>query len=112
MLLRMLSVLALIPGVLSAEEWTPVTEDAAIVDALGGRTVRYDVLTFQFFDASGSTQFITERASDRRWAARGGQYCSIWPPSDIWTCYDFQAKGDQVRFISSDQSVSVGTYEK
>jgi len=72
MLLRMLSVLALIPGVLSAEEWTPVTEDAAIVDALGGRTVRYDVLTFQFFDASGSTQFITERASDGRWRRAAG----------------------------------------
>lgn len=100
-----------LPSFAVGEEWVPLLQDDEIQEALNDRAVRYDALTFQYFNKDGSTRFITERSSDGRWAARGGQYCSVWPPSDIWTCYDFQVNGDRVRFISSDRSVSEGTYE-
>ncbi len=103
---------SLLPTLAIAEEWTPLFEDAAIQEALADRMVRYDALTYQIFGAAGDTQYITERASEGRWAARGGQYCSVWPPSDVWTCYDFAVSGNSVRFIGSDRSVSVGTYEE
>ena len=100
------------PAAAIAEYWKRVSVDEAINAALSDRILRYDALTFQRFGASGDTQYITERASDGRWAAQGGQYCSVWPPSDIWTCYDFELKGDQARFISEDGSISVGTFEE
>lgn len=103
--------LALAPNFLAADEWKHLLTDEEIQQALADRVVRYDELTFQFFGAAGDTRFVTERASDGRWAARGGQYCSVWPPSDLWACYDFQVNGDRVRFISSDRSVSEGVYE-
>lgn len=103
---------SLVPVLAAAEDWVPLMVDEEIEAALSDRILRYDALTFQRFGAEGDTQFITERASDGRWAARGGQYCSVWPPSDVWTCYDFQVSGDQARFISSDRSISVGTFEE
>lgn len=111
MLKRFAAILVLIPGCLFADEWMPITEDAEITQVLANQRVVYDLLTFQYFAADGATQFITERASDGRWAARGGQYCSQWPPSDLWTCYDFETRGLDVRFISADGSISEGRIE-
>lgn len=103
-------ILMLLPGFAAAQDWEPLFDDVAIIEALSGRVVIYDEYTRQYFGPSGATQFITERSSDGRWAARGGQYCSTWPPSDTWTCYDFAVSGDQVRFTSADRSQSIGTF--
>ncbi len=104
--------MSLLPSVLWAQEWVQLSDDAAITEALAGQVIVYDAYSLQHFGAEGDTQFVTERMSDGRWAARGGQYCSTWPPSDTWDCYDFQVNGDRVRFISSDRSVSEGAYQK
>lgn len=98
----------IMPTVLFAQDWT-LQDDAGIAAALNDRTVRYDALTLQFFGNGGDTVYTTERSANGRWAARGGQYCSVWPPSDVWTCYDFYRAGDQVRFVGADRSESVGT---
>ena len=107
-----LAILALLPTPLWAQDWTQLSDDAAITAALSDRVIIFDAYTRQTFGAAGDTQFVTERLSNGRWAARGGQYCSTWPPSDIWDCYDFQVNGDRVRFISSDRSVSEGEFRK
>ncbi|MEY1555137.1 hypothetical protein AB3Y40_05830 [Yoonia sp. R2331] len=104
-------VLMCLPGMAAAQDWVR-QDDAGIMAALGGKTVRYDAYTIQHFSKAGDTQYITERAADGRWAARAGQYCSVWPPSDTWTCYDFYLAGDLVQFIGSDRSVSQGTILK
>ncbi len=104
-------VLMCLPGVAAADDWV-LQDNAGILAALGGKTVRYDAYTVQTFGKTGDTQYLTERAADGRWAARGDQYCSVWPPSDIWTCYDFYLAGDAVRFIGSDRSVSEGVILK
>lgn len=104
--------IALLPASAWAEDWVRLLNDAAVEQAIAGRTVVYDEYTLQQFGAAGDTQFITERASSGRWAARGGQYCSVWPPSDVWTCYDLQLNGDRIRFIASDRSVSEGVFQQ
>lgn len=98
----------LFAGAAQAQDWE-LQDDAGIQAALTNQTVVYDAYTLQTFDASGATQYVTERAADGRWAARGGQYCSTWPPSDTWECYDFYRDGNQVRFVAPDRSESVGT---
>jgi len=95
-----------------AEGWQPVATDDAIHGALADETLIFDAYTRQDFGAAGDTQYITERLSNGRWAARDGQYCSVWPPSDVWTCYDLEINGDAVRFISADGAVSEGKYQK
>lgn len=98
------------PGLAVAEDWQRLQEDADIVVALAERVLRYDALTTQRFGGAGDTQYFTERMSVGRWAARAGQYCSVWPPSDVWACYDVHVNGDRVRFTASDRSSSIGTY--
>ena len=105
-------VLACLPSVVAADGFLRVVNDAAITQALSDATLVFDAHTMQHFAADGDTQYITDRMSDGRWAARGGQYCSVWPPSDVWTCYDIEIGGDVVRFISSDGFASEGTYRK
>lgn len=107
--MRKFVVLALMwPGVALADGWERVGDDDGVMAALAGRTVQYDAYTLQRFGASGDTTYVTERAADGRWAARGGQYCSVWPPADVWTCYDLYVDGDNVRFVGADRSVSDG----
>ncbi len=95
-----------------AEEWQTLRTDDEITRALVGRTVTYDAHTLQHFGAGGDTQYVTDRAADGRWAARGGQYCSVWPPSDIWACYDLALLGDAVRFTAADRTVSTGVFAR
>ena len=108
--MRALVMMALLwPGMAGAQDWVRQDDDG-IHAALANRTLRYDAYTTQFFGKDGFTRFITERAADGQWAARDGQYCSVWPPSDVWTCYDLYVAGNRVQFIGSDRSVSTGTY--
>lgn len=105
-------ILALLPSFGNAEGWTPLLDDEAVTEAIADRTIIYDAHTMQWFGASGATQYVTDRMAEGRWAARAGQYCSTWPPSDRWDCYDVQVNGDLVRFIASDRSVSEGKYRE
>jgi hypothetical protein len=43
---------------------------------------------------------------------QGDLYCSVWPPSDRWDCYDIarSARGLDIRFTGDDGSVTVGRY--
>ena len=107
-----IAILLVLASPAGAQDWTPLRDNAAIEAALTGERLIYDAYTFQHFGADGATQYVTERLSEGRWAARGGQYCSVWPPSDVWACYDVQARGDAVRFIGADRSISEGRFDK
>jgi hypothetical protein len=99
--------LVLWPG--AAFAWERL-DDAGITAALSDRSLQYDQYTLQHFRKSGVTEYITERYSEGRWAARDGQYCSVWPPSDRWECYDVEAEGQSIRFIGSDGSIAQGSH--
>lgn len=77
--------------------------------ALSGKTVagvRDGVHWRQYFDANGVTTFIQKggRSSYGEWEIRDGRYCSVWPPSSIWTCYDTRVESDdQVTFVENSK---------
>ena len=82
-----------------------------ILSTLTGATVVYEGAR-QVFHASGVTDYTTDRPSQGRWAVRAGQYCSTWPPSDTWACYDVLTRRDGgetvVIWIGSDRSRAEG----
>lgn len=106
---HMVLALALLPS--GAAAWERLDTDT-ITEVLNDTTVQYDAHTVQHFRSDGSTDYITERYSAGRWAARENRYCSVWPPSDLWTCYDVDVRGAQIRFISDDGSISEGTLQE
>lgn len=54
--------------------------------------------TRQEFHGSGRTLYFDGRPSAGYWRVQGDQYCSQWPPSDAWTCYDMRSweEGERV----------------
>jgi len=56
----------------------------------------------QTFSADGRTSYEEvngSRPSAGRWKAQNDEYCSQWPPSDIWSCYKMTAEEDRLTFI-------------
>ena len=100
----------LLPAVALAEDWVPL-DGPAISTALTDQRLRYTAAR-QHFGADGQTLYDAGRPSWGSWAVRGDQYCSVWPPSDLWACYDVSQNGDMIRFIASDGSFSDGTLIK
>lgn len=48
----------------------------------------------QIFNRDGSTSYYSgsRPESPGHWEIRENQYCSLWPPSDQWACYDVIVK--------------------
>ena len=100
--------LALWPVVGQAEEWRAL-DGGAIKAALEGRALNYGDAS-QNFEVGGLTVYFTDDPSTGQWRVDGHQFCSLWPPSDSWTCYDVEAKDGAVRFIGAGGDVTQGTY--
>ncbi|WP_170759325.1 hypothetical protein [Ruegeria lacuscaerulensis] len=106
---RFALILVLWPGVLAADEFRQLTGDE-ILAALAGQKLDYGDGVWQSFDETMQTQYFSGRPNTGRWAVRDDQYCSIWPPSDFWACYDVQQSGDVVRFVDDSGGITVGIY--
>lgn len=106
---RFLWVFMLVPTIAAAERLALI-DGAQIEQALSGRSVVYEDGSTQDFRPSGATLYNAGQDSWGYWAVRGDQYCSQWPPSDGWTCYDVAWNGERVRFIAGDDSFSDGFY--
>lgn len=105
-------ILGLIAGAALAEDgWTPLAGDAALY-ALSGNVVIYANGATQSFAPSGDTSYDSGHLQPGRWRIDGDQYCSVWPPSDLWACYGLErsADGTAVRFIAGDGSVTEGRF--
>jgi hypothetical protein len=108
-------VLALVlasPSMVLAEDWQALT-GAEISTALTARVLGYDGGEMQNFFADGRTLYeVKGGESWGKWKVEGDQFCSVWPPSDHWACYDLQRDGTgrSLRFVGSDGAVSVGRY--
>jgi hypothetical protein len=60
--------------------------------------------TEQVFQASGATFTIdveTHQQSQGFWKLQGDKYCSQWPPSENWECFDVYGNDQGVVFVSS-----------
>jgi len=80
---------------------------AQIGEMLTDQVLVYEDATQKFF-ASGRTLFDASEPSWGSWVVRGDQYCSLWPPSDTWDCYDMTRAGQSVQFVDSYGNVSQG----
>ena len=89
-------------------------DDAAITMVLSGQSLTYDDGTKQVFKADGQTIFDNGTQSLGRWRVQGDRYCSLWPPSDRWACYDVtqSADGLAISFVADDGSTSTGQVVK
>ncbi len=109
--LAALTAFAILPATAMAEDWQTL-DAATLKSALLARVVVYDGGATQQFNPDGSTTYTADRPSTGAWRVDGPQYCSQWPPSDIWSCYDVarSANGLNIRFTAGDGSNSVGRY--
>lgn len=90
-----------------AEEWSAL-DGPQIREALEGQKLIYGDGVWQTFQADGRTLYNAGRDSWGRWSVRDAQYCSTWPPNDLWACYDIQRQGQMIRFIGSGGDVTDG----
>lgn len=106
----LLGILTMSAGFAQGEEaaWTPMN-GAQITQALTDRSVQYEN-AWQQFNASGRTLYNAGRDSWGYWGVRGDQYCSLWPPSDLWACYEMAQRGDMLRFIGQAGDITDATY--
>lgn len=104
--MKIAALLVLWPGMLAADAWAPL-DGAGIAAMLTDRQIVYENAT-QHFYASGRTLYNTGQDSWGNWVVRGDQYCSQWPPGDMWDCYHVAAAIDRVRFIAADGSTTDG----
>ena len=94
---------------LAAADWVRLS-GAEITAALEGRILRYETAA-QDFRASGKTLYTSNgRDSWGNWRVDQDQYCSQWPPQDLWACYDLERQGAQVRFVGEQGDMTDGTY--
>ncbi|WP_299659837.1 hypothetical protein [uncultured Ruegeria sp.] len=106
---RFALILLLWPEVLAAEEFQQLTGDEILL-ALSGKKLDYGEGVSQTFDDRMHTQYFSGHPSAGRWAVREDRYCSVWPPSDIWACYDVKQLGDIIRFVDDAGGTTDGTY--
>ncbi len=87
-------------------------DGAGIAAALADKTLIYDDGSSQNFQADGATTYESGKPSLGHWALRGDRYCSVWPPSDYWACYDVvqSADGQSLTFVADDGSRTTGHY--
>ena len=101
-------VLALLPGAVWAEDWQALA-GPQITAALNARVLRYDSGAEQNFFADGRSLYEDGAARWGQWRVQGAQYCSVWPPSDRWACYDVAQLGLTLRFGTGAAAV-IGHY--
>lgn len=80
----------------------------AISEALSDQSLDYGGGITQRFDTSGETHYFAGRPSLGYWGVRGDQYCSVWPPSDIWSCFDVMGSSAGIRFIDPAGEITEG----
>jgi len=91
-----------------AEEWVAMSGDE-IQDALTDRRLAY-ANAWQEFRASGRTLYNAGEDSWGYWAVQGNQYCSLWPPSDLWACYTMDRQGQKLRFVGQHGDITEAIY--
>lgn len=106
---RFALMIALLVPQMALADWVTLSGEQ-VRAALTGRTLAYESAT-QDFRASGKTLYVTNgRDSWGNWRIEGDQYCSQWPPQDLWACYGLERRGDVVRFVGARDDITEGTY--
>ena len=80
-----------------------------ISTGMTGRALQYEN-AWQDFRASGRTLYNAGHDSWGYWRIEGDNYCSQWPPSDLWACYKMERRGAMLRFVGEQNDVTEATY--
>lgn len=96
-------------GAAEASDWTVLTGNE-IAAALEGQKLEYTNGAWQDFRKTGRTLCNAGRDGWGYWNVSGDQYCSMWPPSDLWACYDVHGSGDKIRFVGESKDVTEGIF--
>jgi hypothetical protein len=83
---------------LDAETLKDLLGDITLSSTETGRDIE------QVFQSSGATFTIdteTKQQSQGFWKLQGDKYCSQWPPSENWECFDVYGNDQGVVFVSS-----------
>lgn len=85
---------------LGGDEITEVLTEAVLLYELGD----------QAFYETGRTRYRVGNERWGWWEVRNDQYCSLWPPSDEWTCYSMtlSSDGQTVQFIDEAGDIFEG----
>jgi hypothetical protein len=94
------------PALAMAEDWDRL-DGPGILAALSARVLGYPDGRLQDFFADGRTLY---GESAGRWDVRGDRYCSVWPPSDGWTCYRVERNRLDIRFTDDAGQATTGRY--
>jgi len=104
-----LTFLMLATAAAAQDGWVPLTGSVA-QKVLSDRVLAYPDGAKQKFALNGETVYKKNHPQPGNWKIDGDKYCSLWPPSDTWTCYRLEANaaGTVIRFIADDGSVTEG----
>lgn len=105
---RFALMMALLAGPAAAEDWQVMDGDQ-IRAALEGQKLQY-ANAWQDFRSSGRTLYNAGRDSWGYWRVQGDQYCSQWPPSDLWACYAMERSGKRLRFVGERDDITEADY--
>lgn len=81
-----------------------------VFDMLSGNTMRVEWAGnphTQFFDAGGNSRYREDGGGESlgRWRVNSSaNYCSVWPPSDRWVCYQVLVDGMR-KFLKSGDAI-------
>jgi len=100
--------ISIYPLLTNAGQWVQL-DGEAIQSVLTDKEVIYEGerSISQAFHASGKTTYVDARPSFGNWKVSMTQYCSQWPPSREWTCYDVYRDKEinKIRFIAQSGQV-------
>jgi hypothetical protein len=73
-----------------------ILSDITLASSESGRVVE------QIFQKNGVTLYVVDgQQSQGFWRVEADRYCSLWPPSEHWDCYDVFGEDGYVTFVSS-----------
>lgn len=103
-------VLMILPVVAQAKDaWQPL-DGPGIQVALEDKKLVYKSANQTFYKSGKTLYNQGGRASWGYWRVQGDQYCSQWPPNDLWACFDLLARGNDIRFVGLNADITDGTY--
>jgi hypothetical protein len=73
--------------------------DISLTSVENGRVIEQ---VFQKGGATFTVDIESQAQSRGFWRIEGDKYCSQWPPSEHWSCYDVFGTDDGVVFVSSN----------
>jgi hypothetical protein len=103
-ILLMLALFAALPAFADERKLTGAEIRAALSDKIVEGTDDAGRPYTQIFQKGGLTVYTIKpsSSSNGKWDVRGDQFCSQWPPSENWSCYDMTGDGKQLTFIAKD----------